>query len=148
MSMKMKQLNTLLKFEKEKETKAAMQLQKAETEYQQNVSRLAGVADYRLEYMKRLMQRSSEGIDNATLSHFHNFIAKLDNAAEQVQVAANQAKTLAEQSKSYWMTQRQKVKAIEHLREKQLKKVAIIEQKSEQKMFDEIATQQFVRRVM
>jgi flagellar FliJ protein len=144
--MSMKQLNTLLKFEQDKEAKAAQQLQKSELEYQQNIQRLNGVEDYRLEYMKRLMDRSREGIDNATLSHFHNFIAKLDNAAEQVQIAVEQAKALVEQSKTYWLKQRQKVKAVEHLQKTQLKKVALIEQKNEQKMFDEIATQQFVRR--
>lgn len=146
--MSMKQLNTLLKFERDKEANAAQQLQKSELEYQQNITRLNDVADYRLEYMKRLMERSKVGIDNATLSHFHNFIAKLDNAAEQVEIAVKQAKALVDHSKNYWLGQRQKVKAVEHLRETQLKKAALIEQKNEQKMFDEIATQQFVRRTL
>ena len=142
----MKQLDTLLKFEKDKEGQAAQKLQAAELEYQQNVSRLNGVGDYRLEYMKRLSQRSIEGIDSATYSHYHGFIAKLDHAAEQVRIAMIQAKALTEQCKNLWLKQRQKVKAVEHLRDKQLKKLAVIAQKNEQKMFDEIATQQYIRR--
>ncbi len=144
----MKQLNTILKFELERETQAAQQLQHAENEYQQNVSRLNGVAEYRLEYMKRLSQRSAEGIDSATYNHYHAFIAKLDNAAEQVRIAKQQAQALVEQNKSLWMKQRQKVQAIEMLRDKKLKKLALIESRKEQKMFDEMATQQFVRRNM
>ena len=59
----MKQLNTLYKFELEKEKKASQALQAAELDYQQNKERLKNVSDYRLEYMRRLNQRSIEGID-------------------------------------------------------------------------------------
>lgn len=142
----MRQLDTLLKFEKDKESQAAQKLQKAEQEYQQNISRLKGVSDYRLEYMKRLSQRSIEGIDSATYTHYHAFIAKLDHASEQVHIAMVQAKALSEQCKTFWMKQRQKVQAVEHLRGKQLKKAALITQNNDQKMFDEIANQQFIRR--
>ena len=46
------------------------------------------------------------------------------------------------------MEQRQKVQAVEMLLDAQLKKLNVIKQRQEQKMFDEIATQQFVRRHM
>ena len=144
--MPTKQLDTLLKFERDKERELIQELQQAELEYQQNQQRLTSVGDYRLEYMKRLEQRSLQGIDSATYNHFHGFIAKLDHAAEQVQIAISQAKSLVEQRKALWMKQRQKVQAVELLQEKQLKKLAIKAQRNEQKMFDEIATQQFVRR--
>jgi len=142
----MKQLDTIYKYEKDKERQAALQLQTAELEYQQNIDRLSNVGEYRLEYMKRLNQRALQGIDSATYSHFHAFVAKLDNAAEQVQIAIAQAKSLVEQSKSLWLKQRQKVQAVELLREKKLKTLAIIADKQEQKMFDEIATQRYARR--
>lgn len=144
--MAMKQLDTLLKFEQEKVDRCAEQLKLAENEYQQNITRLQGVADYRLEYMKRLSQRAEEGLDSATYSHYHAFIAKLDQASSQVEIAMNQAKALAEQSKTLWLKQRQKLKAVELLRDQRIKKVNMAEQKTEQKMFDEIATQQFIRR--
>ena len=44
------------------------------------------------------------------------------------------------------MKQRQKVKAVEHLRDKQLRKIARVADTNEQKMFDEISNQQFIRR--
>jgi len=144
--MAMKQLDTILKFEKDNEQRCADQLKLAENEYQQNVTRLQGVADYRLEYMKRLSQRAEQGLDSATYSHYHAFIAKLDTASEQVEIAMKQAKALAEQSKTLWLKQRQKVKAVELLREKRLQKMAIAAERTEQKMFDEIATQQYIRR--
>jgi len=144
--MVMKQLDTILKYEKDNEQRCADQLKVAENEYQQNITRLQGVADYRLEYMKRLSQRAEEGVDSATYSHYHAFIAKLDTASKQVEVAMRQAKALAEKSKSLWLKQRQKVKAVELLRDKRLKIIAVAAERSEQKMFDEIATQQYIRR--
>jgi len=146
--MSMKQINTLYKYEKDNENKSAMRLSKAELEYQQNIQRLTSVGEYRLEYMKRLNQRSLDGINSHTFSHFHAFIKKLDNAAEQVQIAVNQAKAMVNKRKQEWLAQRQKVQAVELLRDKRLKMIAITENKREQKMFDEIATQQFVRRNM
>jgi flagellar FliJ protein len=98
--------------------------------------------------MKRLNQRSINGIDSATYTHFHAFIAKLDNASEQVKVAIRQAKALVAQTKRQWLEQRQKLQAVEHLRDK--KRVVLLKKanKQEQQMFDEIATQQFIRRRM
>ena len=142
----MKQLNTLYKFELEKEQKASQALQAAELDYQQNQERLKNVSDYRLEYMRRLNQRSLEGIDSATYSHFHAFIAKLDNAAQQVKIAVHQAKALVETRKKQWLEQRRKIQAVELLRDKKLAILALAANKQEQKMFDEIATQQYVRR--
>ncbi len=144
--MSTKQLDTLLKFEKDKEQKSAQNLQRAEQDYQENLMRLINVGDFRLEYMKRVSQRSLVGIDSATYGHFHAFIAKLDHAAEQVKIALNQAKSLVAQRKKQWFIQRQKVQAVELLLNKKLKKITLVAAKREQKMFDEIATQQYIRR--
>ena len=143
---KNKQLETLLKFEQSKEEIASNTLRNAENDYQQNLTRLQSVADYRLEYMKRLSQRTSVGLDSATYNHYHAFISKLDYASEQVKVAMQQAKALVEQSKTLWFKQRQKVQAVEMLAKKRSLALAKVESKKEQAMFDEIATQQFVRR--
>ena len=144
--MSLQQLTTLYKYEQDKEQKAAQQFQIAEQDYQQNLLRLQNVSDYRLEYMRRLEQRSIAGIDSATYRHFHAFIAKLDNATEQVEIAIQQAKALVEQRKTQWFAQRQKVKAVEHLQQQKMKIKVKIENKREQNMLDEFSTQQFVRR--
>ncbi|MBU2925295.1 flagellar export protein FliJ [Colwellia sp. 4_MG-2023] len=141
-----KQLLTLLKFEQSKEEKAENALRNAENDYQQNLTRLQSVSDYRLEYMSRLSERTALGLDSATYNHYHAFINKLDNAAEQVKIAMNQAKALVEQSKELWIKQRQKVQAVEMLTDKRNAALMKIESKKEQSMFDEISTQQFLRR--
>lgn len=142
----MQQLNTLYKYELDKEQKASQALQVAEVDYEQNKARLKSVSDYRLEYMRRLNQRSMVGIDSATYSHFHAFIAKLDNASQQVKIAVHQAKALVDTRKKQWLEQRRKIQAVELLRNKKLAALQLVANKKEQKMFDEMATQQFVRR--
>ena len=72
-----KQLETLLKFEQSKEELASNTLRSAENDYQDNLIRLQSVADYRLEYMKRLSQRSSMGLDSATYNHYHALLVSL-----------------------------------------------------------------------
>jgi flagellar FliJ protein len=141
-----KQLLTLLKFEQSKVEKAENALRNAENDYQQNLTRLQSVSDYRLEYMSRLSERTAVGLDSATYNHYHAFINKLDNAAEQVRIAMNQAKALVEQSKQLWIKQRMKVQAVEMLTDKRNAALIKIESKKEQSMFDEISTQQFLRR--
>lgn len=141
-----KQLETLLKFEQRKEEQAANALRNAEHDYQQNIIRLQSVSDYRLEYMSRLSERTALGLDSATYSHYHAFISKLDYASEQVKIAMQQAKALVEQSKQLWIKQRRKVQAVEMLTDKRNIALMKIESKKEQSMFDEIATQQFLRR--
>lgn len=142
----MKQLDTLYKFERDKEIKASQSLQLAEQDHQQNKDRLMSVSQYRLEYMKRLSERSLAGIDSATYSHFHAFVAKLDHATEQVRIALRQAKSLVEHKQKLWMDQKRKVEAVEHLQNKKREALLKVEQKREQNMFDEIAIQQFIRR--
>jgi flagellar FliJ protein len=144
--MSLKQLATLLKFEQDKEQKLVQALQQAEKDFQDNMQRLNSVAQFRLEYLRRVSTQSQQGIDSATYSHYHAFINKLDHAAKQVEIARNQAKALVEQCKQQWLKQRQKVKAVEHLQAKQLAKLNAKAVKQEQKMFDEIANQQFIRR--
>jgi len=141
-----KQLETLLKYEQDKEQQAANTLRNAENDYQQNLIRLESVSEYRLEYMSRLSQRSVSGLDSATYNHYHAFINKLDYASEQVKIAMHQAKALVEQSRQAWLKQRQKVQAVEMLAEQRRRALSINAQRKEQIMFDEIATQQFIRR--
>ena len=140
-----KQLDTLLKFAQSREEHAANTLRNAENDYQQNLIRLQSVSDYRLEYMSRLSERTAKGLDSATYNHYHAFISKLDYASEQVKIAMQQAKALVEQSRQLWIKQRRKVQAVEMLKDKQDIKLMKIANKKEQSMFDEIATQQFLR---
>lgn len=140
------QLEVLYRFEQDKEKAAAEALQHAELDYQQNMERYNSVTQFRLEYMKRLDGLSMQGIDSATYNHYHKFIAKLDYANEQVEKAIRQAKSLAEQKKRAWFAQRKKLQAVEILQKKEKERALIKQNRMEQRMYDEISTQQYIRK--
>lgn len=141
-----KQLETLLKFEQDRERRATKKLSEAEQQVKENMGRLSAVSSYRLEYMKQLSARSLKGIDTMTYNHYLAFVSKLDNAAEQVKIAMHQAQALSEHSKKNWLEQKRKVQMIEHLLDKRHQKISRKSQQQEQKLFDEMASQQFQRR--
>ncbi|MGB0936164.1 MAG: flagellar export protein FliJ [Colwellia sp.] len=141
-----KQLETLLKFELDRESRAAQKLSEAEQQVNENTGRLSAVSAYRLEYMKQLSARSIEGIDSMTYNHYLAFVSKLDHAAEQVKIAMHQAKALSEHCKKLWLQQKRKVQMVEHLLAKRQQKIIKKSEQLEQKLFDEMASQQFQRK--
>lgn len=144
--MSRSQLDVLYRFEQDKEKAAAEALQRAEVDYQQNMERYKSVSQFRLEYMKRLDSLTIQGIDSATYNHYHKFIAKLDYANKQVETAINQAKALTKQKKLAWFTQRKKLQAIEILQKKAKEREVIKQNRIEQRMYDEISSQQYIRK--
>ena len=140
-----KALELVYQFEKSKEDQAANVLRQAQAHYQTNVDHLNGIGQYRLDYMKQLNERASSGVGGLTFGHYQNFIAKLDTAATQQQQTIIAAKKVVEQRRQQWIKQQQKVKSVEILLAKKRAKVVAAESKQEQKMFDEIAGQRFIR---
>lgn len=138
-------LALLLKFEHDKETQAANVLHYAQQHYQQNVQRLQGISDYRLEYMKQLSQKGETGVGSNTFRHYHNFLAKLDQVAKQQMQAIESSRKVVEQRKNQWLAQRQKVQSIEMLIDKNRQKMQLKIDREEQKMYDEIASQKYIR---
>ncbi len=144
--MSKSQLDVLYRFEQDKEKLAAEALQQAELEYKQNMERYKSVSQFRLEYMKRLDGLSKSGIDSATYNHYHKFIAKLDYANKQVETAINQARASAKQKKTAWFDQRKKLQAVEILQKKAKEREVIKQNRIEQRMYDEISSQQYIRK--
>lgn len=140
-----KSLQVLLGFELDKERKAAKFLQDASSNYQTQLQRQQGISDYRLDYMKKLQIKSQQGIKSSTFVHYQKFLNKLDQAALLQSEAILSAEKVVAQRRDNWLKQHHKVESIELLIEKQRKQQEMIEQKLEQKHFDEISLQRFVR---
>lgn len=143
-----KQLITLHKFESDKEQKAIQNLQQARGFYESQKSRLEGVENYRLEYMRNFQNNADKGMTAASFSHFHSFLKKLDEAYLSQQHMVGKAKQVVDQRQREYLAQQQKLRSVELLIDNQKKAIAAKEAKNEQKMFDEFAMQQFYRRQM
>jgi flagellar FliJ protein len=145
--MALAQLQLLVKVQQEKEDKLQAQYRAALHNYQSMQQKYQGLADYRIEYVQQTQSRGQEGMASRQFNQYLNFIGKLDAALTAQQQYVQQAKANADQRLAQLLAMQKKRKAMEILIERELSEVQRKADKQEQKMLDEIATQQFFRRV-
>lgn len=145
--MALAQLQLLVKVQQEKEDKLQAQYRAAQQNYQSMQQKYQGLADYRIEYVQQTQSRGQEGMASRQFNQYLNFIGKLDAALTAQQQYVQQAKASADQRLQQLLAMQKKRKAMEILIERELAEIQRKADKQEQKMLDEIATQQFFRRV-
>jgi len=145
--MALAQLQLLVKVQQEKEDKLQAQYRAAQQNYQSMQQKYQGLADYRVEYVQQTQSRGQQGMASRQFNQYLNFIGKLDAALTAQQQYVQQAKATADQRMLQLLAMQKKRKALEILIERELAEVQRKADKQEQKMLDEIATQQFFRRV-
>lgn len=145
--MALAQLQLLVKVQQEKEDKLQAQYRAALQNYQSMQQKYQGLADYRIEYVQQTQSRGQEGMASRQFNQYLNFIGKLDAALTAQQQYVQQAKANADQRLMQLLAMQKKRKAMEILIERELAELQRKADKQEQKMLDEIATQQFFRRV-
>lgn len=145
--MALAQLQLLVKVQQEKEDKLHAQYRAALQNYQSMQQKYQGLADYRIEYVQQTQNRGQQGMAGRSFNQYLNFIGKLDAALAVQQQYVQQAKASADQRLLQLLEMQKKRKALEILIERELAEVQRKADKQEQKMLDEIATQQFFRRV-
>jgi flagellar protein FliJ len=144
--MSTKQLEQVAQWEQRKEDKLAQDFYLAQQHVQDNQRKLTGLQSYRLDYLRQLQHRANKGLGAMSFGQHQAFIDKLDSACLQQSRVLAQARAAAEQRKTLWLKQQQKRKAVEMLIDKKRLQQARREDRQEQAMLDEIATQRFVRK--
>lgn len=129
-----------------KEQKLAQDYQLAAKNLQDNNQKLAGLEQYRLDYLKLIQQKGQLGVDAQELHQHLSFVGKLDRACQQQVQFVSQAVLVADQRKRQWLEQQKRRKAIEMLINNKVKEAVLLESRQEQQLFDEIAMQKYVRR--
>ena len=145
--MALAQLQLLVKVQQEKEDKLQAQYRAALQNYQSMQQKYQGLADYRIEYVQQTQSRGQQGMASRQFNQYLNFIGKLDAALTAQQQYVQQAKASADQRLLQLLAMQKKRKALEILIERELAEAQRKADKQEQKMLDEIATQQFFRRL-
>ncbi|MFT5277971.1 MAG: flagellar FliJ protein [Glaciecola sp.] len=141
----LKQLQMVADIETKKEQKLAQNFQFAAKNLQDNNQKLAGLEQYRLDYLKLIQQKGQLGVDAQELHQHLSFVAKLDRACQQQVQFVSQAVLVADQRQRQWLEQQKHRKAIDMLIHKKVKEAAAVESRQEQQLFDEIAIQKYVR---
>jgi len=145
--MALAQLEMLVKFQREKEDKLRALYQGALANYQMMQQKFDGLAAYRTEYLQQTQQRGQSGVASRQFNQYLNFVNKLDTALTQQQQHVAQAKATADMRMRQYLEMQKKRKALELLIEKEYQAMQAKAARQEQKLLDEIATQQFFRRV-
>lgn len=132
--------------ELKREQHFARQYQEANAHLQANQQKLSGLERYKLDYLHGIRTKAAKGIGAKSMNQHHQFISQLDKACEQQVQVINQSVLVADQRKRQWLAQQQKHKAIVHLIGVKKRHAQAAENKLEQKLFDEIATQRASRK--
>ncbi|MEZ9822575.1 flagellar export protein FliJ [Shewanella sp. 10N.286.45.A1] len=139
-------LFTVLKLNQEAEEQASLQLRAAQLELQRRQSQLKALQDYRLDYMKQMEQQQGKNISASYYHQFHQFVRQVDDAIVQQVNSVQEAHTQQQHRQTHWQEKQQKRKAVELLLANKAEKAQLAEQRREQKMVDEFASQQFYRK--
>jgi flagellar FliJ protein len=143
--MAQSQLQVVADWERRKEQKLVQDFQLAQQSAQSNKQKLAGLENYRLDYLRQAQDKAKQGVGSVTFGQHQQFIGKLDKACEMQLHAVNQAVLVADQRRMQWLAQQRKRKAVEMLLEKQQKAKHKREERLEQIMLDELSLQKYMR---
>ncbi|AZQ11147.1 flagellar export protein FliJ [Shewanella khirikhana] len=139
-------LLTVLKLAQEAEEQAALALRAAQLDLGKLKQQLDALNHYRLDYMRQIAAKEGTNIGASAYQQFHRFIKQIDQAiAQQVQAVQGADKQLAHRRQT-WMERQQKRKAVELLLQHKADKREAVALRQEQKLADEFAMQQFIRR--
>ncbi|MBB1268078.1 flagellar export protein FliJ [Shewanella sp. SR44-3] len=139
-------LFTVLKLACDAEEKAALQLKSIQSDKQKYQGQLEVLNNYRLDYMKQMGQQQGKTLSANHYSQFHQFIKQVDNAISQQVNVLKDAETQVIYRQNNWQEKQQKRKAVEMLLDQKAQKRVHAENLREQKMSDEFAMQQFIRK--
>lgn len=143
--MSIAQLQMVADWENQKEQKLLQTFQLAQQYVQENKKKLAGLEQYRLDYLRQAQNKAKQGMAATTYGQHQQFIGKLDKACEQQAKIVSNALLVADQRRMQWLQQQKKRKAVEMLLAKQQHNLYLRQEKQEQQMLDELALQRVIR---
>ena len=139
------QLELLLKIESDKEQEFARDLQSAQSYLSACEQKLKEVLSYKLDYLKKMQSMGGQGIGGSSYQHYQRFIVQLEDGIKKQYEVIDMAKEVLEQRRTTWLEQQQKVKAVDLVLSNKRKIQQAKQDKYEQSISDEFATQKFIR---
>ncbi|MFT6896375.1 MAG: flagellar FliJ protein [Paraglaciecola sp.] len=140
-----KQLEIVADWERQKEQKLATDYQLAQQNVAQNKQKLAGIEQYKVEYLREGIRKGQLGLPAQSFGQHQSFVGNIDKACEQQNRVLSNALIVADQRKQQWLVQQRKRKAIEFLLDKKQAQALKQEDRIEQQMLDELSLQKFLR---
>lgn len=141
---KLKSLNTVFTVAKQKEQEIADQLKMAEGELAKHRKYLEDLHQYRNSYSEVSTEKALNGVSAALFRHYQGFLNSIDHGIKHQSGQVDQMNSAMQTQRESWQQAHQYSNAIEGMIEKQHQIAEKIEQKREQKLFDEINLRNFL----
>lgn len=127
-------LMKLAQHQNDSATRRLGQLNRQQQGAQQNLDTLL---EYRKDYQTRLQEAARNGMSQADLSNFQQFINKLDEAISQQLKLVEQSKASTQSGRNEFDATRRKLKSFDILQQRHIEEQKKVAEKSEQKTLDE-----------
>ncbi|OGS99670.1 MAG: flagellar export protein FliJ [Gallionellales bacterium RIFCSPLOWO2_12_FULL_59_22] len=115
-------------------TRRLGQLNRQQQGAQKNLDTLL---EYRKDYQTRLQEAAQNGMNQADLRNFQQFINKLDEAISQQLKQVEQTKAATQAGRSEFDATRRKLESFDTLRQRHVEELRKVAERSEQKTLDE-----------
>lgn len=125
---------------------AAIKLSRIEQSRQQAEQQLALLQEYNSEYQHKLSQLLVDGVAHQKLMNFHQFMNTLEESIKQQHQVLLQWQDKKQQAFLVWSNFQRQLNAYTTLLTQLQKRQQYQENRIQQKMFDEFATQKSIRR--
>ena len=106
-------------------------------------SRLQMLEQYREEYAQRLREATANGITRLILRNYQDFLARIDEAVEQQNIAVQNSERNTKAGQVHWQAQNKQLKAIDTLSVRHDVRERYRENKLDQKLQDEFSSRKF-----
>ncbi len=127
-------LMKLAQHQNDSATRRLGQLNKQQRSAQQNLDTLL---EYRKDYQTRLQEATQNGMSQADLRNFQQFINKLDEAINQQLKLVEQSKASTQAGRNEFDITQRKLKSFDTLQQRHIEEQKKVAERSEQKTLDE-----------
>lgn len=139
-------LQPLLELMQTRTDEATRQLGKLIAAEQNAKSRLQMLEQYRAEYAQRLRDATAQGITRPILHNYQDFLARIDQAISQQDMAVRQSENSTAAGQNHWKEQNKRLKAIDTLSVRHDARERWLDGKQEQKIQDEYSARKYAIR--
>ncbi|OGS90780.1 MAG: flagellar export protein FliJ [Gallionellales bacterium GWA2_60_18] len=130
-------LQPLVKLAQHQNDSATRRLGQLNKQQQSAQEKLETLQQYRKDYQTRLQEATQNGISQADLRNFQQFISKIDEAIGQQLKQVEQSKVSTQTGRSEFDATQRKLKSFDTLQQRHIEEQKKVAEKSEQKALDE-----------
>ncbi|EAQ66227.1 hypothetical protein MED121_06080 [Marinomonas sp. MED121] len=135
-------IQKLVALSQKKEDNVARLLARQKQKVEQEKQKLEQLQEYASQYES---ERNLLGLSPYLVTNYQHFVSRLEQAVQQQKGAISQSEHQADQAQLQWLQARAKTKSMDLVKGKHAEQERRLEEKQEQKQFDEFAMLKYMK---